>query len=806
MFTQLQTLFEQALEFPPEERALFIAEKCEGNEVLHAELLKLLANYDKAAAELGDSFQNFAPQMLKSASTEHESHSFAQKVFDKYRLIKQLGRGGMGSVWLAERIDGIQRTVAVKILHRGMDTEDMLHRFRNERRVLAKLQHPNIATFIDGGITEDGVLYFVMEYVEGKSVLNYLQQNPLSLENRIKLFKQIAHAVAFAHQNLILHRDIKPSNILVKPDGTVKLLDFGIAKVLQTEEEVHFSVFETETSSKMLTPHYASPEQLKGDDLSTQSDIYQLGTLLYEILTDRHPFQGLSKFDVQQAILNQTPKAPSQESTPFSKSLKGDLDTIVLACLRKEPERRYASVENLLSDLTAFTKGFPISIQKDSLKYRAQKFLHRNRTYIYLSTFFVFLLLLSGFYYTFSILQARNQANSKAQEAAQVSEFLKGIFYKASPQIALGDTLTVFELLGAGEKNLQNDLKDQPLVRASLLQTLAEVYENLGNFSKALDLNDEAFSLLKARNHPNQVWLLRKRGGTYILLNNYPKAKQDLEQALRLTQEFQSADSTIADIHNGLGIYYATIGNSAAALQQYRKAFTIYQNNDLRLYESDVLHNIGREYQSLDQLDLAEKTFKKVLTIRKNVLPPNHPSILETRTALAVLLYLQDRFAEAEPLFKDILKTRTTILGETHPQTLTSMNDVGVVLMKQNKLKEAYSYLATATAGRKHQFGANHSQTAQGFNNLGQWFRRTKDYKNAEHYFKSTLAIYLKLNNNQENLQTAIVHFGLAETYRDIGNLALARTHIQTCITVRKQFLSSSHRELKKAQNLLDQL
>ena len=358
----------EAIEREPESRDGWVDTVCAGDEALRAEVARLLARQKPAA--------QFLEESPLAAAAESNGRSMIGERVGLYKIISEIGRGGMGAVYLAERDDQqFKKRVAVKLIKRGMDTDFVVQRFRNERQILANLDHPNIARLLDGGATEADLPYFIMEYVEGEPIIKYANANKLSTTERLKLFRTVCSAVQYAHQNLVIHRDLKPSNILVTKDGEPKLLDFGIAKLLQADGEAETEL--TATAVRVMTPEYASPEQVKGERITTASDVYSLGVLLYELLTGRRPYRVKSRQpeEIARAICEQEPTKPSQaisvrsavasESEPPAvaggpksqsavgnqKSLRGDLDNIVLKALRKEPQRRYASVEQFSEDI-----------------------------------------------------------------------------------------------------------------------------------------------------------------------------------------------------------------------------------------------------------------------------------------------------------------------------------------------------------------------------------------------------------------------------------------------------------------------
>lgn len=440
---QIEKIFYAAMELPRDEREAFISQACAGDEELLREVQALLAANQDAESFL-DSPVNmpphsgtFSPTLVMPHPTANAGASAESGVrIGAYRLIREIGRGGMGAVWLAERADGqFYQQVAIKLLHAGSENEEVMRRFRHERQILASLDHPNIARLLDGGTTEDGRPYFVMEYIEGLPIDEYCRQHQLSVDDRLKLFRQVCAAVHYAHQNLVIHRDLKPSNIAVTADGTPKLLDFGIAKLIQPDLS---RSYDTLTGVTPMTPAYASPEQVRGEKLTTASDVYSLGVVLYELLTGRSPYRlkahGFG--ELMRAVIEQEPERPStaitrEDGAPptnpitieptekLRRRLSGDIDSIVLMALRKEPPSRYGSVEQFSEDVRRYLEGLPTVARRGTLGYRALKYIRRNKVPVAAAAL-ILLSLIGGIGAT--LRQARIAKAAQLQAEAEKSE------------------------------------------------------------------------------------------------------------------------------------------------------------------------------------------------------------------------------------------------------------------------------------------------------------------------------------------------------------------------------------------------
>ncbi|MGI8436174.1 MAG: serine/threonine protein kinase, partial [Chthoniobacterales bacterium] len=416
---RVKAVFEVAAELTGDERATYLREHCAGDESLRREVESLLASDAQADGFIENPARSIPRAVLEGMAEE----PFVARLFGAYRTNREIGRGGLGTVYLAARADdAYQKEVAIKLLRRGLDTEDILRRFRNERQILARLEHPSIARLIDGGTSEDGRPYFVMEYVEGEPLNAYCESHGLSTNERLKLFRTVCAAVTYAHQHLVIHRDLKPSNILVTSEGEVKLLDFGIAKLLGADEE---AAFRTVTEQRVMTPEYASPEQVRGEAITTASDVYSLGVVLYELLTGEKPYRLTSRSakELESAITDQIPERPSAAREKMQKSLHGDLDNIVLMALRKEPARRYVSAGQFSEDIRRYLEGLPVAAHKDTIAYRSKKFIARNKIAVFAAAL-VILALIGGLIATVYQAKAARAQRDRARLAQAQTERL----------------------------------------------------------------------------------------------------------------------------------------------------------------------------------------------------------------------------------------------------------------------------------------------------------------------------------------------------------------------------------------------
>ena len=499
---RIQSVFHGAADLPKSQQRAFLVTACADDESLIADIQALLDEDAKDSSLLNRKMEDVASEVLGDSA----SRPFPFKEFGPYRIMRVLGEGGMGVVFLAERRD-LHSQVAIKILRDAWVSPARRERFSSEQRTLAQLNHPSIARLYDADTLPDGTPLFVMEYVEGcLSIVDYCKKLNSSIDDRLKLFRSVCEAVEYAHSQAVIHRDLKPSNILVKSDGTViTVLDFGIAKRLEAWDA---SADATRTSFRFLTPAYASPEQIRGDRVGIQSDVYSLGVILYELLCNQLPFDLSSKTptEAQAAILENEPVKPSfigqrtaSENVANSpggtnsttKAAWTDLDVLCLTAMHKDPQRRYRSVEALIRDIDHYLRGEPLEARPDSVLYRMDKFVGRNRRTVAASALVGALIVGLVIFYTLRLAKARNAALAETARTLRVEQFMQDLFQGDAESTGPADDLRVVTVLERGEKQARA-LDEDPEIQADLCQTLGTMYDQLGKY-------DRADSLLKLR-------------------------------------------------------------------------------------------------------------------------------------------------------------------------------------------------------------------------------------------------------------------------------------------------------------------
>ncbi len=618
---QLKSLFHAAVELHASERAAFLDEACVGDTELRRRIEALLASHEQAGAFL------ISPALVEAgviAADEHERSREEQAAplaggrVGHYEIIREIGRGGMGTVCLAVRADDHYRQqVAIKLVTRGMDTDMILRRFMMERQILADLEHPNIARLLDGGATADGLPYFVMEYIEGQPITQYCDERRLPIAARLRLFREVCAAVQYAHQHLVVHRDIKPGNILVTAEGVPKLLDFGIAKLLSP----NWATDTTDATASMLvmmTPDYASPEQLRGLHITTTSDVYSLGIVLYELLSGHRPYHLTSRVpeEIAQVILREEPPKPSaavtisEESratkneavliTPESVSrtregtaeklrrrLSGDLDNIVLKALRKEPPRRYASVQEFSEDIRRHLEGLPVTASADSVSYRAAKFVKRHSAGVFASAFVALTLLAATVITTWQAVVAKRERERAEQRFNQVRKLANTVLFDYHERIKNlpGATETRKKLVTDARDyldNLAQDSDDSP----ELQRELALAYQKVGDIQGG---NSESGNT----------------GETGAALENYRRALAIQEKLVSQTQATNADRRTLAKLSINIGDQLAAKGDAQSQEDFCRRAVKVFSE----LVENDVSSTTARS-------DLASALFSLAIALR----------------------------------------------------------------------------------------------------------------------------------------------------------------------------------------------
>lgn len=681
----------------------------------------------------------------------------AGKQVGPYRLVRELGRGGMGVVYLADRVDGeFRRQVAVKVLKRGMDTDDFIRRFHTERQILADLCHPNIAELHDGGTTADGQPYLVMEYVEGPTLDDYCAARSLAVRERLDLFLKICAAVQHAHRSAVIHRDLKPGNILVTCDGEPKLLDFGIAKLLRAEG-IGTQTGLMSALIRPMTPEYASPEQVLGKAITVGSDVYALGVMLYELLAGRPPYrlQSRAEAELHRVICREEPPRPSSALEPAAganrsadlarvrRPLRADLDHIVLKALRKDPGERYLTVDELVDDLRRHLDGRPVGARNGTLGYRLGKVVRRHR--IAVATTLAVVAALVGV----AIREdtQRRRISRERDKAEATAEFLKSLFEASDPQEAEPGAVTVRDILDRAAKRVAA-LDSRPEMESTYLGIIGVVYTNLGLYDQALALLTRALEInerLHGKRHLDVATSLIEVGVALYHKGDLAGAESYYRRALALREALlEGDDPDLAEASSNLGVLLGDKGDYATAEPLLRRARDIYlrrfgPRNDLTVSASNNLASLLHDKGNLGE---AEATYRQALASYRALHGPEHPQVATALNNLALALADREDYPAAEVIYRESLAMRRKLLGDNHPDTIQSISALGFVLLCERRYDEAEPVLRDALERRNRVVGPDNIATAMTELNLARLLLATSRTQEAEAIARHALATF----------------------------------------------------------------
>lgn len=782
---KVETICQKAMRLQGEKRSTYLDNACAGDPDLLEEVTSLLEQEEQDW--LQDPIVN-----VQSSFVFSDDRALSDQTIGPYRVIKMIGSGGMGNVYLAVRDDDqFERFVALKVIRKGLVSDDVLKRFYSERQILASLNHPNIARLFDGGTTEDGIPWFAMEHVEGAPITDYCKRYNLTVDEKIQLFLKVCSAVQYAHQNLVIHRDLKPANILITPQGIPKLLDFGIAKLTDLEQRTG----QTQIQDRIMTPEYASPEQVRDESISTVSDVYSLGVLLYELLAGTLPyeFEKRTPAGIEMTITRKIPKRPSSVSGNIK--LKGDLDSIILKAMRKEPSERYTSVEQLANDLHRHKKALPVLARKDTFTYHARKFLSRNKWSVAVSTA-IALLVIAFAVVTFlqsKEIEARAvEAEQQRERAEQVSNFLTDLFESADPSEAGNESITAVELLHRGADRVENELDDQPRLQAELYLVISDVYESLGLFDEGLALAQKAYDLqtdLYGMQHAEIARSLNAMGWLYRQKNEYPKADSLLTAALAMRRDlFGDLHPDVARTMNDLAVLKQSRGDYEATDTLLSAALDIRREllGDTHESVGVTLSNYAALKWRMGEIDTAEKLLREVLTILRSNLGEEHLRVATAMTNLAAVLVYQDKPDEAEPLYRRALEIRVQLVGNDHPDVAASLSHLGNLLRIKGAYEEAETHLRKALELRTQIFGAKHNLVGDSERVLGYLYEKMGEIPKAVEYYSRSIATFRDLFPDGHAF-TARVLQSLGELYLKNSDPGKAKQPLQEALDIQKQ-------------------
>ncbi len=806
---RVQTIFHDVADLPqPAQRALLETE-CREDPALMVEVLGLLEEDARGDSLLDRDAADVAGQVLDAAIPP----AFLNQDFGPYRIRNVLGQGGMGVVYLAERED-LGSVAAIKILRDAFLSPERRERFASEQRTLAQLNHPAIARLYDASTLPDGTPWFVMEYVEGVPLTTFCEEHASSITERLRLFRAVCEAVEHAHRHLIVHRDLKPSNILVTPDGSVKLLDFGIAKQL---DSLAGPVDQTKTGLRMMTPAYAAPEQILGEPIGMHTDIYTLGVVLYELLTGGLPFDLSNRTpgEAETVIVEQGPKRPSAaaQEKSISKRAWADLDVLCLTAMRKEPERRYRTVEALIRDIDHYLGGEPLDARPDTFGYRLSKYVRRNWRPVSAAGAAIIVVIGLVVFYTVRLTTARNAAVAEAGRTQRIQHFMLNLFQGGDEAVGPPDSLHVVTLVDRGVQDARS-LDGQPAVQAELYETLGGIYQQLGKLDRADSLLRRALDQRRALFGSDNAEV----GKSLVALGRLRLAQAEYKEAERLIrdglevskrhlrpdhpaiasatvalgqvlEESGQYDAGIKVLEQAVGLrsaaarggppsadlaasmrelanthYYAGHLAVADSLDRLVLAITRRLNGERHPLVAEDLINLGAVQQEWGHYKEAEQYYRLALDITQAFYGPNHYKTAAALTILGRALRFEPQGNdEAARLFERALVIRERVFGKVHPQVASTLNELAGVALARNRFAEAEALARRVLAIYRTVHGGKHAFTGVGVSNLASVYVAQQQYARAEPLYREAIEIFTE-SQGAEHLNTGIARIKLGRT------------------------------------------
>jgi eukaryotic-like serine/threonine-protein kinase len=750
---QIDKVIDKTLALEPELRVPFLEQTfCAKPEILE-EAKEYLIFIEKAEKENFLQSDFLSKSVLageissKISETEPISHIIGRQI-GPYEIKRLLGEGGMGSVFLADRVDGeFSQQVAIKFIRSGFYSLHLRERFSREKQLLSKLHHPHIARLLDGGITDGGSPYLIMEYVGGVPVDIYCREKKLRLDDRLILFRQICQAVQFAHSKMIIHRDLKPDNIFVTGDGQIKIMDFGIGKSLRPNVDEHNTDF-TRDGNIVASFDFAAPEQLKNDDISIQTDIYGLGALMYLLATDERVFvtKKRSIGEIENTIYNQAPVRPGLRSKPEIGLITNDLDAIILKTLRKEPENRYESAAHLIDDIERMKQGLPVLARKGSTVYKTKKFIFRNRTV--LTTASIILIIAIGFlsYHLQTINRHVQQTEMEAETARSVTDFIVELFDVSNPIENEDGILTAAALLERGQNRFDN-LDLNPEVQLELLSTLGNASMRLGKYVNAEEIYFKADSIASYNFPKNSYQTARAAldlGNNLTSHRKFFLAEEQLKKALPF---FSAHKNQYWQDHSELllwlGICLLNTDREEEARQAFSQALDTEQQfrPDSRQALKVQLH-LAQANKALNHFENAEEIYLNLLDkiemygySRYDI----HRSVLNS---LGNLHLSRGEYQTAYHYYNTALGEAVSIYGELHPKSLLLKHNLMFLFLYQKDFDRAIAAGHEMMTAKITRHGEHSTMTANGHSMMGLLYYVFRDYENAIHHFSLSHSIF----------------------------------------------------------------
>ncbi len=781
---RIQTLFHEVADLPEAEQRAFLETACHDDAGLIAEVLALVEE-DRGTSLLDRDLAHVAHQVLDEAAAP----SLRFKEIGPYRIKQALGEGGMGVVYLAERAD-LGSLVAIKLLRDAWLSPARRERFASEQRTLAQLNHPSIARLYDADTLDDGTPWFVMEYVEGVPLTEYCSQHACSIEQRLQLFRAVCEAVQYAHQHAVIHRDLKPSNIFVKPDGSVRLLDFGIAKQLESLEtpagKNQIGIDQTMTGLRLMTPAYAAPEQIRGDRVGIHTDVYSLGVILYELLAGALPFD-LSKLtpgEAEAMIVGRDPEKPSTVSkgtaeqlgansdTLFaSKTAWADLDVLCLTAMHKDTERRYPSVEALIRDIDHYLKGEPLEARPDTFRYRLGKFVRRNRRAVTAAALVFAIIAGMTIFFTVRLAKARNSALEEAARTQRIQLFMMNLFQGGDESAGPADSMRVVTLLDRGVQEAQS-LNGDPKVQAELYQTLGTIYEQLGKFDQADSLLHSALERRKSifgQDSTEVAESLVALGQLRSDQAQYDEAEQLVRQGLEMSKRhLPPTHPRVGKALYALGEVLVNQGKYDAGIQVLDEAVQIQSApGGVTADLAESLTELANAQFYAGHLDTSNSLNLRVLAMDRQLYGERHPNVAEDLINLGAIQTEWGHYPETERYYRQALDIIESFYGKDHPETASVMTLLGRTLNSQGRFNEAADMLREALSIQERVYGQVHPRVAAAVGELGKVAMQEGKLDEAEADFRRQADIYRSVYKGK--------HFYIASALVNLGGVYMER-------------------------------
>jgi len=820
-FAPLDTLVDRALELSNEKRLEFLKRLRDEQPELAEQLGRLLDKLDKADSFLDHDAQRVRDEILVCSlemlrATGHEEDMQSGNLLGPYRIEREIGRGLRATVYLASREEEEwNQQVAIKLMARGVNTDDVLRRFYSERQILTELRYPSICTLLDAGMSDDGLPYFVMEYIDGVSITEYCREQALSLIERVCLFREVCGAVGQAHRHLVVHRDIKPGNIMVTKDGQVKLLDFGIAKLLEPEKALTGPV--TRLGAHPMTPAYSSPEQISGEPITTATDVYQLGLLLCGMLTDvESPLKALGiGGGLRPSRELSRVRELDEAGLPYTRNtLRGDLDWIVLKCVEPKPTDRYGSAEELRADIERYLQNQPVTARKATLAYVTRKFIRRRPGLalsgaVILIAAIAFVVMLTWFNINLArertaALESAVRADESATRAEEVKELLVRFLTSADPYRGSGADTPVSELLADAEQVLEQELHHRPELRIELLATLSDVYSSLSLPEQSANLRRQQLELLQTHREVGAFELLQARRKLALAESPSQSTETTLQslQTVRMALTEQHPEQWLerARVNRDIGDLLHVYGRDEDAVD-YADEAVLLLRQDVESPE-DLAASLLLLGTVSDDDEERLRHHREAARILASYRGSDHPLTLNATSNVASTLSDLARFEESLESFDRVIPIMEQELGPLHIQTLTALNNRAVCLSRMGDDEAAINQFREVLSRDRQVRGGEHRDIANRLQNLGAMLNRLGRYDEAIEALTEASRIF-GIVNLPGNPGTAFPHITLADISSKVGNVADLEFHARTALALLDGNLPDDHHAILKSRCLL---